>query len=56
MGLASRNKLRVEVAYVTFKRVADGAPAQVDWLCDQGCTDFKYDFQAGAGSDDLEHE
>jgi Zn-dependent protease len=35
--------------WLSFRRVSEGAPALVDWLCRQGCTDFKYDLSAGTG-------
>jgi Zn-dependent protease len=42
--------------WVCFRCVSEGAPALVDWLCRQGCTDLKYDIRAGAGGSPEEDE
>jgi Zn-dependent protease len=56
MGMVSHDKLRIHLVYVSFEQVADGAPALVQWLCDKGCSDFKYGFSAGAGLNDFDGE
>jgi Zn-dependent protease len=51
-GLATRKDLRLHLEWVTFNRVSDGAPALVEWLCDKGCVDFKYELTTSLGSED----
>ena len=42
--------------WISFKRISDGAPALIDWLCGRGCTDLKYDIRSGTGSNRDEEE
>ena len=44
LGFVSHKKARIDLSAVTFKQIGEGAPALVEWLCRQGCTDLKYDF------------
>ena len=41
---------------VTFSDAATGAPAMVEWLCNQGCVGFQYDFDLGTSFDDIDRE
>ncbi|HTI97865.1 MAG TPA: site-2 protease family protein [Dongiaceae bacterium] len=55
-GKVNRHQTKLQLLYLTFEHVADGAPAVADWLCDQGCTGIKYGFQPGAGMPDLDED
>lgn len=55
-GTVNRQNTRLQLFYLTFEHVADGAPAVVDWLCDQGCTGIKYGFQPGGGMPNLDED
>jgi Zn-dependent protease len=55
-GMVSRDKLQIRLMWVSFRSLADGAPALVQWLCDKGCGDFKYEFHPGTGFGDVEAE
>jgi hypothetical protein len=50
-GSASRNGKIVEIDFITFKSLPDGAPALVEWLCSQGCTNLKYGLSQGFDQD-----
>ena len=55
-GLVLSRGRTLHLNWVTFRRVSDGAPALVDWLCGQGCTDLKYDIRASTGVGSEEDE
>jgi hypothetical protein len=48
-GAASRTGLLITVTFASFRNIADGPPALVEWLENQKCIGFKYDYQAGMG-------
>jgi hypothetical protein len=45
-GATTRAALLVRFEFLLFVRPAEGAPALIDWLQNQGCIDFKYDFDS----------
>ncbi|MFO1488629.1 MAG: site-2 protease family protein [Verrucomicrobiota bacterium] len=44
-GTASHHGLMVEISWIGFFNPAVGAPALLQWLCDQQCLTFRYDFE-----------
>jgi len=51
-GGVTREGLLLNLSWLNFERVGDGAPALVDWLCAKGCTSLRYGFHAGSGIDE----
>ncbi len=49
-------KTKLTLSWFSFHRLIDGAPALINWLCANGCTDFKYDFMVGPSLDEEEKE
>ena len=47
-GIVSRKGRTLQLSWASFRRISDGAPVLLDWLCAKGGTDFKYDLRAGA--------
>src|SRR4029079_12409212 len=53
MGLIDRDGRRLTFAYVMFIDPFEGVPAFVRWLREQGCDEFRYEFDSGdANSND----
>lgn len=48
-GMVSHQQARLQLSFITFRQIGAGPPALVDWLCQKGCTDFKYSFMGGGG-------
>jgi hypothetical protein len=46
-GGVTRKKQVLNLSWVGFERVDEGAPALVEWLCDRGCSDIRYVFREG---------
>ena len=46
----------LNLSWMSFRRVSDGAPALIDWLGDKGYTDLKYDIRSGTAIDVDEEE
>ena len=55
-GVCHRAGLLVNLYGLRFYDVAGGVPAFVDWLCNQGCIGFQYDFDLGTSFDDIDPE
>jgi len=55
-GLVSSKGRTLQLSWLYFQRISDGAPALIDWLCGRGCTDLKYDIRSGTGSNRDEEE
>jgi Zn-dependent protease len=51
-GLVSRTGTTLQLNWLRFNRTIDGAPVLVEWLCNKGCTDFKYNFNAVSAGED----
>lgn len=43
MGVVTQDDAQIDLIFVSFNRIAYGAPALVNWLCEKGCTNFKYE-------------
>lgn len=50
-GSASSEGRTLQLRWISFKRISEGAPALIDWLCAKGCTDLKYELHSGFGLD-----
>jgi Zn-dependent protease len=55
-GWASSKGRLVHLSLLSFRRIRDGAPALIDWLCAKGCTDLKYEMHSGTAPDPDEAE
>jgi Zn-dependent protease len=51
-GYVSSEGQKLQLGWLSFVRLADGAPALLDWLCTKGAGDVKYEMISGTGSDD----
>jgi hypothetical protein len=48
-GKVSRNGLQIQLSGLRFSHMADGFPALMRYLADNGCTDIQYTFQESHG-------
>ena len=55
-GVCHRAGLLINFYGVTFHDAAAGAPAMIEWLCNQGCIGFQYDFELGMSFGDIDPE
>ncbi|MBM3847263.1 MAG: site-2 protease family protein [Verrucomicrobia bacterium] len=55
-GYASSEGRRLQLSWASFRRISDGAPALVDWLCMRGGTGFTYDIVPRTSSIEDEEE
>ena len=55
-GWASSTNLQLTLVGVSFTSISHGAPALVNWLCANGCTNLKYDFIDSSATDEEEKD
>lgn len=55
-GFVHNEGKRVSVLGPGFTRVADGAPALAEWLCNRGCTDLQYQFRGSPTGEGVEED
>ena len=55
-GAVSRQGKTVSLTWISFNQLGTGAPALAEWLCAQGGTGLKYDFNPGTEMDETEHD
>lgn len=48
-GMVSHDETHIKLSFLSFRQIGTGAPALIEWLCQQGGTDFKYSFNSGGG-------
>jgi Zn-dependent protease len=51
-GAVTRKQMLLNLSWISFEQVSEGAPALIEWLCANGCSDIRYGFHAGTGIGD----